>query len=157
MQLTGEEGIHHPSNVLTMAQPLRSLFDTLHLWLEPTDTVHEVSDRHRTPPLANIHQYNICTSDAALLALYRIPSFTVQLHDHSGAALPLPDPALLALHAACAKTAHMSGAAEFFDALDWEDEDSAVLASDGASYGLLFEKLQSLEVLGSAVPGGTSR
>jgi hypothetical protein len=42
--------------------------------------------------------------------------------------LPLPSPQLLALHAACAQVAHLSGAREFIDKEMKEVEDSEDLA-----------------------------
>jgi hypothetical protein len=44
----------------------------------------------------------------------------------------LPDSGLLALHA-CARVAHMSGAAEYFNDLDWDSE------SDGEETSILTE------------------
>lgn len=55
--------------------------------------------------------------------------------------LPLPDPRLLALHAACVRVAHMSGAAQTLDELDRDFESTSVLAPDGASAHLLYMKL----------------
>ena len=49
------------------------------------------------------------------------------------AGLPLPDPRYLALHAACAKVAHLSGAAEYIEKSFRELEDTKVLASNGSS------------------------
>ena len=49
----------------------------------------------------------------------------------------LPDPDLIALHAACARVAYLSGAAEYFDMLEQDAEDTSVLASDGSSASLL--------------------
>lgn len=56
--------------------------------------------------------------------------------------VPPPDPQLLALHATCARVAHMSSAAEFFDKLEWDAEETKVLASDGSS-ALLLDNLIS--------------
>ena len=50
---------------------------------------------------------------------------------------PPPDPQLLALHATCTRVAHMSGAAKFLDQLQWDGEETNVLAFDGSSAGLL--------------------
>ena len=50
---------------------------------------------------------------------------------------PPPDHRLLALHAACARVAHMSGAAQFFDQVDRDVEETEVLAFDGSSAHLL--------------------
>lgn len=51
--------------------------------------------------------------------------------------IPPPNPLLLALHAACARVAHMSGAAEYFNQIERDTEDMKVLASDGSSARLL--------------------
>jgi len=51
--------------------------------------------------------------------------------------LALPDPDLIALHAACARVAHMSGAAEYIASLERDEEEMTVLASDGSSAYLL--------------------
>ena len=50
---------------------------------------------------------------------------------------PPPDPQLLALHAECTRVAHMSDAAKFLDQLQWDGEETNVLAFDGSSAGLL--------------------
>jgi len=49
----------------------------------------------------------------------------------------LPNPKLLALHAACARVAHMSGATEVIDELERDAEATRVLTSDGSSARLL--------------------
>jgi hypothetical protein len=56
-------------------------------------------------------------------------------------ALPVPSPELLALHAACAKVAHLSGAGEEIDELDRDLDDLNVLASDGSSAPVLTHAL----------------
>ena len=48
-----------------------------------------------------------------------------------------PSPQLLALHAACARVVHMSGAAEALDELHHDAEEMTVLALDGSSARLL--------------------
>ena len=50
---------------------------------------------------------------------------------------PPPDPYLLALHATCARVAHIAGAAQFFDKLGRDAEETKVLAFDGSSARLL--------------------
>ena len=47
--------------------------------------------------------------------------------------LPLPSPEYLAIHAACARVAHLSGAGEHIDKVLRELEDNKVLSKDGAS------------------------
>jgi len=51
--------------------------------------------------------------------------------------LPLPCSDYLALHAACAKVAHLSGAAECIDRLDADLDKTFVLAEDGTSAAVL--------------------
>lgn len=60
---------------------------------------------------------------------------------------PPPDPVLLALHATCARVAHMSGAAEFFDRLQQDAEETRVLAFDGSSAPLLGNLMSPFAVL----------
>ncbi|KAI6028991.1 hypothetical protein EDC04DRAFT_2572705 [Pisolithus marmoratus] len=51
--------------------------------------------------------------------------------------LPLPSPTYLAIHAACAKVAHLSGAAQYIADIFRHMEDILVLAGDGGSAELL--------------------
>jgi len=51
--------------------------------------------------------------------------------------LPLPDPRYLRIHAACAKVAHLSGAAEYIDGIFRDMDDTRVLATNGSSAELL--------------------
>ena len=64
----------------------------------------------------------------------------------------LPNPKLLALHAACARVAHMSGAAEAFDELERDVEETRVLAFDGSSARLLDHLMSPLMTI-SGVAG----
>ena len=61
---------------------------------------------------------------------------------------PLPSPAYLAIQAACAKVAHLSGAAESIDKFYQDMEDGKTLSSDGASAGILEEAIRGLQVIG---------
>ena len=47
--------------------------------------------------------------------------------------LPRPSPNYLCLHAACARIAHLSGAAEYVESAYRDLDDKAVLADDGSS------------------------
>ncbi|KAK7037499.1 hypothetical protein VNI00_010991 [Paramarasmius palmivorus] len=64
--------------------------------------------------------------------------------------LPAPSPELLALHATCAKVAHLSGAGAFIDELDEDTDDLPVLAQDGRSSEVLNNAI--LLSLGSIPP-----
>ena len=106
---------------------------------------------------AQDHCYKVCTASPGYkdhLNIYKhlksdssgdlVVTFT-----SSEEGLELPDPQLLSLHAACARVAHMSGAAEAFDKLEREVEDIEVLASDGSSAHLLNHLLVPL----TPIPG----
>ncbi|GBE80265.1 hypothetical protein SCP_0214820 [Sparassis crispa] len=55
--------------------------------------------------------------------------------------LPVPSPDYLALHAACAKVAHLSGAAKYIDKVLEDLEEMPVLSEDGSSARLLEDAL----------------
>ena len=60
---------------------------------------------------------------------------------------PPPNPQLLALHATCARVAHMSGATEFFGKLERDAEETSVLAFDGSSAHLLSDLMSPYSVI----------
>ncbi|TFK53832.1 hypothetical protein OE88DRAFT_1656202 [Heliocybe sulcata] len=110
--------VHSLSNVMTLQWDVHHFFDTLNLWLEATDAPN---------------CYRIRGTDSDLIPPTELVTFTTPDPEH----LPLPSAELLALHAACAKVAHLSGAAEYLDDLDRDLEASTVLASDGGSSEVL--------------------
>lgn len=63
----------------------------------------------------------------------RLVTFTTPDPDR----LPVPSREYLALHAACTKVAHFSGAGEYADSVSSEMEDTSVLSSDGSSAAIL--------------------
>jgi hypothetical protein len=95
-----------------------------------------------------VHTYTVCARpDGGIFKLLAKPqeqvTFSVPddvIHEcvAEGNQIPeLPDRDLIALHAACARVAYLSGAAEYFDMLERDAEETAVLASDGSSAYLL--------------------
>ena len=71
-------------------------------------------------------------------ATFSVPEDVIRECEEKGKQIPaLPDADLIALHAACARVAYLSGAAEYFDMLERDAEDTTVLASDGSSASLL--------------------
>ncbi|GJE94032.1 hypothetical protein PsYK624_102000 [Phanerochaete sordida] len=130
-----QNGAHHLSNVLTMSLQLHDLFDKFNLWLEGTGRPHE---------------YKICVSNDAWLVDSGITTRTVRFRVHAEdvdeETLPLPDPALLALYATCARVVNMSGAAEYMHIYDSDADDMQVLAENGSSNGVLLEKMRSVAV-----------
>ena len=59
--------------------------------------------------------------------------------------LPVPSPVYLAIHAACAQVAHMSGATKYIDKLDRDIEDGTNLDPNGASAEMLEHALIRLQ------------
>ena len=75
------------------------------------------------------HTYNVCSRQPYISAgLPATVTFTSAFPE-----LPLPDPRYLALHAACAKVAHLSGAGEYIERTFRELDNMKVLASNGSS------------------------
>ena len=151
-------GVHQVWNLLTLECDLRSLFDTLELWFEHTEKVcySETCQPHQFTML-QVHRYRVCTLDGDQEAFIRsifkggdrhingAPMF-VEFNGQFEKASP-PDPLLLGLPAACARVTHMSGAAEFFDQIERDAEDTRVLAFDGSSAPLLSNLLSPHSVI----------
>ncbi|EJD35714.1 hypothetical protein AURDEDRAFT_175229 [Auricularia subglabra TFB-10046 SS5] len=134
--IVSEDGVHDLSNVMIMRSELHDSFDALDFWLEPTHTANEY----------------IIRGPADILAPYGLrPGTTVRFQDRSGCAPPLalPDRRLLALHAACARGVHMSGASEYLE--KWEDDDDQppFLLPDGSSADRLIQRLDHELVIAS--------
>ncbi|KAB5588025.1 HNH endonuclease [Ceratobasidium theobromae] len=112
------EGMHHLRNIMTLENGIHISFDDLLIWLEPVEgEEHQYEFRRELP----IHQ--------------NVPDVLNFTTMHEG--LSFPDRQYLALHAACAKVVHMSGAAELIDKLLEEMEDTKILSEDGSSSQLL--------------------
>jgi len=92
------------------------LVNTLEMWFEATDILHTYKLAYsRWKPRKNLPEFVAFSS--------------------SDPALALPSPGLLALHATCAKVAHLSGAAEHVNRVLVED--TRFLARDGGSGDVL--------------------
>jgi len=114
--------VHDLSNILTLSANAHIDFNYLRIWLEQTSTPHT---------------YNVGSRSRAFAANY--PATVIFTTAVPG--LPLPDPSLLALHAACARVSMMSGAVEYFNLILRDMETTQVLASDGKSADLLYTAL----------------
>ncbi|KAF9643997.1 hypothetical protein BDM02DRAFT_3122647 [Thelephora ganbajun] len=132
LALEAVDGVHQIWNLLSLELNLHSDLGRFNLWFEST---------------GEPNCYKVCVSDMTIEQHIRRISTRPETSG-SGAPLavefrsdlqgaPPPDPQLLALHATCARVAHMSGATEFFDRLEWEAEETNVLAPDGSSAHLL--------------------
>lgn len=81
-----------------------------------------------------------------MLGLLEIPT-TVKFVS-ADETIPLPSPQYLALHALCARVAHLSGAAEYIESFYKDMENTDVLSVDGSSADLLSYALMSSGVTG---------
>ncbi|RDB31126.1 hypothetical protein Hypma_000067 [Hypsizygus marmoreus] len=82
-------------NLVTMSLDKHYMFQALSIWLESTETPHRYK-------LGAIHP----------LFLRNLPEYVTLSSSHP-AELPLPSPAYLNFHAACARATHLSGARKF--------------------------------------------
>ncbi|PPQ65717.1 hypothetical protein CVT26_000334 [Gymnopilus dilepis] len=110
-------GIHRLQNAMTIDAVMHELFADLTIWFERNGD---------DPP----HHYRLAASDEGVIAGFsRNIVFTTPDEER----LPLPDPRYLALHAACARVAHLSGAGEYIDEVLRDLETTGVLAPHGSS------------------------
>ncbi|KAJ7720162.1 hypothetical protein B0H16DRAFT_1336149 [Mycena metata] len=131
--IASASGVHDLLNVVSLYADLHVLFAGLNLAFEPTDELNTY-DILFTYPEDAVGYFGLKNRVTLtnFAALPRFAQSSSQLEQ-----LPLPDPRLLARQAACVRVAHMSGAARALDELDWEAEETVVLASDGGSANLL--------------------
>ena len=85
-----------------------------------------------------VNHYALCSTTPFIVGVPATVTFI------GAAGLPLPDPRYLALHAACAKIAHLSGAGAYIDAFDRDMETTQVLAKDGSSAMFLAEAMSHI-------------
>ncbi|KIO15597.1 hypothetical protein M407DRAFT_237050 [Tulasnella calospora MUT 4182] len=114
--------IHRVENVLTMCLSAHELFDKLELWFEATNVPNT---------------YNMCSNDEGNFELVNPPVLRQVTLSSTSDLIPLPNSHYLRIHAACAKVAHLSGAAEYLETILDEWEERPVLASDGGSADML--------------------
>ncbi|KAF4614259.1 hypothetical protein D9613_008152 [Agrocybe pediades] len=103
--------IHRLENVMTLDHPLYCFFDRLRLWFVATDQPN---------------QYRVSTSDE--IVPYKDKLVTFETDDPVN--LPVPSPVYLAIHAACAQAAQLSGAAKYIEKYYEDVGSSADLLDD---------------------------
>ncbi|KAF9555084.1 hypothetical protein CPC08DRAFT_643432, partial [Agrocybe pediades] len=121
--------IHRLENVMTLDPALHFFFDMLELWFVATGEPNQYTIR-------SIYGTEIKYEGQVVTLESMVPG------------LPLPSPAYLAIHAACAQVAHLSGAAEHIDKYDRDMEDVMVLSPTGESADLLDYALRGLQIAG---------
>ncbi|KIM47226.1 hypothetical protein M413DRAFT_64063 [Hebeloma cylindrosporum] len=123
--------IHRLENVMTLASDVHHYFDQLSIWFAAT------------PGIPN--RYRLESPYPQVLQMYpQHVTFTTPDPDN----LPVPSPDYLAIHATCAKVAHLSGAGERIDKFYQEMEDCTTLDSGGASAFMLEHAIFELQARG---------
>ncbi|KXN81616.1 hypothetical protein AN958_04110 [Leucoagaricus sp. SymC.cos] len=122
--------VHRLENVMTLVPGFHMYFDQLLVWFVATNEKNK---------------YKLEATEAFLLRGY--PEY-VTFTTPDQARLPVPSPTYLAIHAACAKVAHLSGAAKCIDKFYRDMDDSKTLDTDGASAAMLEHAIFELQACG---------
>jgi len=125
--------IHRLENVMTLVLPFHVDFDQLMVWFVATDEENK---------------YKLEAADASILRDY--PEY-VTFMTTDPVKLPVPSPTYLAIHAAYAKVAHLSGASECIDKFYRDMEDGMTLDPNGASAEMLEHAIFELQASGYEV------
>ncbi|KAJ3859242.1 hypothetical protein EV359DRAFT_86640 [Lentinula novae-zelandiae] len=113
--------IHSLCNLITMSLDMQDAFNQLRIYLEEIGTNTYRVKKFKQTQMVPGHDIKFSTDDSEFY--------------------PVPDRKLIALHAMCAKVAHMSGAGAYVEDLDRDVEDLGVLASNGGSADVLSHAL----------------
>ncbi|KAG8819636.1 hypothetical protein FRC17_010369 [Serendipita sp. 399] len=107
--------------------------------------------------LCNRNEYKVCSHENKVFQLRAPPPLSVAFRvdptleadcTQRNISLPeLPDPTLIAIRAACARVAHVSGALEQFEQILEEAEETLVMAIDGSTADLLISLLHRERVV----------
>ncbi|KAF8879585.1 hypothetical protein BD779DRAFT_1146539 [Infundibulicybe gibba] len=119
---------HRLQNILTLDSSVHEWFGQLKVWLERRP---EDPDNYYRPAATKP------------FLLRGIPA-GIQLATPDPASYPLPDPRYIAVHAACARVAHLSGAGEYLDIVSREVE--GITVDDGSGDVLYHALMRHLEV-----------
>ncbi len=133
---------HQLSNIMTLSPKFHTFFDNLKLFgwrrllTRCARSILTITCNFRPRPSGTfVH----CPPNARRLLRcreqirHRHPGYPRPAPEY----LPLPDPQILGLHAACCKVAHMSGTAEYIATATRDMEQIKVLAEDGGSADVL--------------------
>ncbi|TFY81523.1 hypothetical protein EWM64_g2485 [Hericium alpestre] len=147
----GGDNLHSPKNAFTSSFEPHSEFDNLDLWLTPAkDAQGQV--------IPDTYDVNHCYGLEYLRRLvYHVkPQIVFRSLPLGDQVIPAPDPDIIALHAACARIAHMSGAAEYLRELYRDVDNIAVMTEPNAAYELS-RALKTLQVATATVPADSDQ
>jgi len=136
---------------MTLDPSVHSLFDQLKFWFTATVRSTNLGSFDCANVLYGgtyqneVNKYKLeAISPFHLLGYPQHVIFTTPHEDK----LPVPSPTYLAIHAACAKVAHLSGARECVDKLYRDMEECQTLAPDGSSASMLEHAIFELHARG---------
>ncbi|TFY75682.1 hypothetical protein EWM64_g8331 [Hericium alpestre] len=146
--LLGDQGLNSPLNAFMSSRGPHAAFDGLNMWLTAAKTSHG-------DIMAN-------TYDVTLVAAQRkaSPEFLARIGSGiqpqikftplpvGSEVIPAPYPKLIGLHAACAKIAHMSGAAEYLEEIFRNTDTISAMTEPNAAYELV-RSLRALQLVSS--------
>ncbi|KAF8147267.1 hypothetical protein B0H34DRAFT_785840 [Crassisporium funariophilum] len=131
-ELNGSK-VHRLENVMTVVPKFHLVFDLLKAWLVATNVENK---------------YKLEAAEPFILNEY--PEY-VTFTTPDPVKYPVPSPAYLAIHAACAQVAHLSGAGACIDKFHRDMDDSTTLDPDGASAEMLEHAIFELQAAGHPV------
>jgi len=125
--------VHRLENVITAIPEFHANFDSLMVWFVATNEKNK---------------YKLEAAEPLIIRDY--PEY-VTFTTPDPIRLPVPSPVYLAIHAACAKVAHLSGAAACIDKFYRDMDDSTTLDLNGASADILEHAIFELQAAGHPV------
>jgi hypothetical protein len=131
IQKMAGEKINGTANAILLRTDIHQLFEDFYVWLEPTVRISKSTYWDLTDFGFLKHNANEYRVRASLQMGFNDKLIT--LRDATCGAIALPDPEVLAIHAAFSQVFHASGAAEYIDKiLDQAWDTTCVLSWDGA-------------------------
>jgi hypothetical protein len=148
-EVLGEQNLNSPRNAFMASNAPHQEFDRLDMWLTPAKVCSTVlslvsrieinyyQDEHGVIP----NSYDVTSYRGenwlAMMGTGVMSRITFQPKQVGKEIIPAPDPRIIALHAACAKVAHMSAAAEHLEVVFRDPEQLRVMTDDGAFLNLV--------------------
>ncbi|KAI0727096.1 hypothetical protein C8Q72DRAFT_886799 [Fomitopsis betulina] len=131
-EVLGEAVLHSPKNAFTSSTDPHISFDELDIHLTP---VKDAQDQNIPNTYHVMHAEG---PDVLKLLISRQIESPVVFKSYAlgDLVIPTPDPRTIALHAACTRITHMSGASEFLRELYRDTEDISVMTEPDAAYEL---------------------
>ncbi|RPD53568.1 hypothetical protein L226DRAFT_613839 [Lentinus tigrinus ALCF2SS1-7] len=140
-RILGDANLHSPKNAFILSHDAHAQFNKLDLYLTPVKDVQEqvIPDTYNAE-----HAYG--EDYLRQIRLELKDKVTFRSCSVDAKVIPAPDPKIIALHAACAKIAHMSGAAEYLREL-YRDTDAIAVMTEPNAASELSRALKTLQTV----------